>query len=99
MPNLESDVPTIAVEFVSRSKRDRQRDYDEKRREYLGPGVSDYWIIDRLLRQLTVYRRPPAEQAEQMIEAKGTYRTALLPGFELSLARLHALSDAWKRPL
>ena len=45
-----------------------------------------------------VPRELPAEPAEQVIEANGTYRTELLPGFELSLARLLALSDVWKRP-
>jgi Uma2 family endonuclease len=96
VPNLETDVPTIVVEFVSKSKRDRQRDYEEKRREYLALGVSEYWIIDRFRRVLTVYRRPPAEPAEQVVDAKGTYRTDLLPGFELPLARLLAVADDWK---
>jgi Uma2 family endonuclease len=97
VPNLETDVPTIVVEFVSKSKRDRQRDYEEKRHEYLALGVSEYWIIDRFRRTLTVYRRPPAEPTEQVVEAAGTYRTDLLPGFELALARLFAVADDWKK--
>ena len=47
VPDPRKDVPTIAVEFVSKSTRDRVRDYEEKRREYLELGVREYWIIDR----------------------------------------------------
>ncbi len=98
LPDPSKDVPTIAVEFVSKSRRDRVRDYEEKRREYLALGVAEYWIIDRFRRVLTVYRQPPAEPAEQVIAADGTYRTPLLPGFELPMARLLRVADDWKRP-
>ena len=60
VPDPVADVPTIAVEFVSRGKRDWLRDYEEKRREYLALGVVEYWIIDRFRRTMTVYRNPPA---------------------------------------
>jgi Uma2 family endonuclease len=98
VPNPETDVPTILVEFVSKRKRDRVRDYEEKRREYLALGVSEYWIFNRFRRVLTVYRKPPTEPAELAIEAEGTYRTPLLPGFELPLARIWRVADDWKRP-
>jgi len=96
LPDPSKDVPTIAVEFVSKSRRDRVRDYEEKRREYLALGVAEYWIIDRFRRVLTVYRQPPAEPAEQVIAADGTYRTPLLPGFGLPMARLLKVADDWK---
>jgi Uma2 family endonuclease len=95
-PN-ESDIPTIAIEFVSRSKRDRQRDYEEKRREYLALGVVEYWIFDRFQRRMTVLRNTPAGVVEQVIGADGVYQTPLLPGFELPIARLLASADRWKR--
>jgi Uma2 family endonuclease len=79
VPNPEIDIPTIIVEFVSRRKHDRVRDYEEKRREYLALGVSEYWIFSRFLRTLTVGRKPPAEPAELAIEAEGTYRTRSCP--------------------
>ena len=56
VPDPRSDVPAIAVEFVSRRKRDQRRDYGEKRREYLAIGVMEYWIIDRFRRTMTVCR-------------------------------------------
>jgi Uma2 family endonuclease len=95
-PPVSRDLPTIAIEFVSRRKRDRVRDYVEKRREYLELGILEYWIIDRFQRIMTVYRKPPAEPAEQVFKADGIYRTPLLPGFELPLAALLARSDRWE---
>lgn len=98
LPDPRVDAPTIAVEFVSRSRRDRERDYEEKRREYLDLGVAEYWIIDRFRREMIVHRRPPAVPAVQVIPAEGVYQTPLLPGFELRLSLLLKLSDDWKKP-
>lgn len=95
IPNPAADVPAIAVEFVSGSARDRRRDYEEKRRDYLAAGVAEYWVIDRFRRTLTVFRSPPEEPAELVVEADGTYRTPRLPGFELPLARLLRAADDW----
>ena len=89
------DVPTIAVEFVADRRRDRLRDYVEKRREYLEIGVEEYWVIDRFWRTLTAYRRPPAEPAEVVVRAGGSYLTALLPGFILPLDQLLATHERW----
>src|SRR5205085_1598421 len=41
------ETPTMIVEFVSRGRRDRVRDYEEKRDEYIAIGVREYWVIDR----------------------------------------------------
>ncbi len=94
-PDPRADIPTIVIEFVSESRRDWLRDYVEKRAEYLDAGVAEYWIVDRFRRTLTVYRRPPAEPVEIVVPESGTYRTDLLPGFELPLARLLAVADRW----
>lgn len=92
-PDPRADVPTIVVEFVSGRRRDRTRDYEEKRAEYLTSGVSEYWIIDRFQRRMTVCRRG---QPNQTIAEYETYATDLLPGFELPLARLLMLADRWR---
>jgi Uma2 family endonuclease len=89
------DTPTIIVEFVSAGKRERTRDYEEKRDEYLEMGVKEYWIFDRFRRTLTVYAMREGKARKQVIREKQTYTTELLPGFELPLARLFALADRW----
>ena len=101
IPDPKTDVPAIVVEFVSNRQRDRVRDYEEKRRQYLAIGVREYWIIDRFRRIMTVCRGRPGqgEPAEQVIKENEIYRTALLPGFELPLARLLKVADDWAGPV
>jgi Uma2 family endonuclease len=93
-PDPMKDVPSIVVEFVSSTSRDRRRDYEEKREEYASIGVREYWIIDRFRRTLTVCI---GREKPRIVRAKEAYTTALLPGFELPLSRLFEITDAWPR--
>jgi len=93
IPNVRRDVPTIAIEFVSDSRRDRLRDYEQKRDEYLSVGVREYWVIDRFRRQMTVYRPDGEDFSEQVVAEGQRYATPLLPGFELDLEKLLAEAD------
>jgi Uma2 family endonuclease len=89
-PDLVQDAPTIAVEFVADSARDRKRDYEDKRIDYDQVGVKEYWVIDRFRRQMTVFRGV----LEPTIVGEGeVYKTDLMPGFELPLARLLVHAD------
>jgi Uma2 family endonuclease len=95
MPEFRQDVPTITVEFVSGDRRDRQRDYIDKRQEYIAAGIKEYWITDRFRRTLTAVR--PGQQ-DQVVDENTTFKTPLLPGFELPLAKLLAAADRWEKP-
>ena len=95
VPDPSVDIPAIVAEFVSKRKRDRIRDYEEKRREYQVLGVLEYWVIDRFNRTMTVFKNIPGEPPEVIVKAEETYRTSLLPGFELPLARLLKVADDW----
>ncbi len=90
------EVPTIAFEFVSAGRRSRERDYIEKRDEYLAIGIKEYWIIDRFQRQMTVHRQGYDGKASTILQEAESYSTPLLPGFTLPLARLFALADDWE---
>lgn len=90
-PRVRRDPPTIAVEFVSAARRDRRRDFIEKRDEYLAAGVEEYWVVDRFRRRMCVFRRG---EPEIVVGENEVYRTPLLPGFELPLKQLFAVSDA-----
>ena len=57
IPDPQKDVSTIVVEFVSAGRRNWQRDYIEKRDEYLAIGVTEYWIFDRFERIMTVFTK------------------------------------------
>ena len=97
VPDPSVDIPAIVAEFVSKRKRDRVRDYQEKRREYQALGVREYWVIDRFNRTMSVFKNIPGEPAETIVKAEETYRTPLLPGFELPLARLLKVADDWAK--
>jgi Uma2 family endonuclease len=74
-------VPEIVVEVVSPGGEDR--DYVEKREEYLRAGVSEYWILDPGSRQLRVLHRAGDVWREAVVAPGATYRTRLLPGLEV----------------
>jgi Uma2 family endonuclease len=86
------ETPTIAVEFVSAGRRNRERDYLAKRDEYMSIGINEYWVIDRFERTMTVFSR---RNRKRVIREDQSYKTDLLPGFELPIARLFALADRW----
>ena len=90
-PDPLNDTPTIAIEFVSASRRDRHRDYVEKRDEYAQAGIQEYWVIDRFRREMTVFRGI----AEVVVAENEMYSTPLLPGFELPLSRLLLAADEY----
>jgi Uma2 family endonuclease len=95
VPNPQIDVPAIVAEFVSKRKRDRIRDYEEKRREYRAIGVAEYWIIDRFEKTMTVFKNVGGVESQLLVGANEIYRTSLLPGFELPLSRLLKVADDW----
>ena len=91
-----SDPPTIVAEFVSAGRRNRRRDYEEKRSEYLAIGVREYWVIDRFRRTLTVFAPTAAGHRTTTVSEDQVYTTPLLPGFKLPLTRLLQLADRWE---
>jgi Uma2 family endonuclease len=89
-PDFADDVPTIAFEYVSPRRRAWRRDYEAKRAEYEAAGVSEYVIIDRFRRTVSVFRREGKRKkySLKVLTEKDVYTTSFLPGFKLSLARL-----------
>jgi Uma2 family endonuclease len=78
-------IPAIVIELVSVGSE--ERDYEQKPEEYLKFGVSEYWVVDsfRGAGQLTVFRRHGGRWVQSVVNSPDTYRTKLLPGFELNL--------------
>ncbi len=76
-------IPELVVEVVSRGSEDR--DYVEKRDEYLAFGVKEYWIIDAQRKQMLVLRRFRGRWKEQTVSPGDVYQTALLPGLRFDL--------------
>jgi Uma2 family endonuclease len=91
----KGDTASVVVEFVSAGRRNRKRDYEEKRDEYQGIGIREYWIIDRFERRMTVYRFEGSKPQRRLVKENQVYTTELLPGFELPLAGLLKFADRW----
>jgi Uma2 family endonuclease len=92
VPHVTTDVPAIAVEFLSAGKRSWTRDYIEKRQQYHAAGVKEYWLFDRFERRLTVFRG----EEEIVAPHDATYTTPLLPGFTLPAGQILACAEDWK---
>ena len=90
------DVPSVIIEFVSAGRRSWLRDYETKRDEYKAIGVKQYWIVNRFDHTMTVYSFQAGKARRRVYRQNQTFKTDLLPGFELPLARLFALADRWE---
>jgi Uma2 family endonuclease len=89
------ETPTITAEFVSPGRSNRLRDYEIKRDEYLAIGIQEYWIFDRFDDCLVVFKRQGNKVKKRVLRHDQTYRTPLLPGFELPVGRLLDLATRW----
>jgi Uma2 family endonuclease len=79
-------VPHIVVEVVSPGGE--QRDFGEKREEYLRVGVREYWILDAIGRRMHVLVRAGDTWEETIVPETGIYHTVFLPGLEVRPAEL-----------
>jgi hypothetical protein len=77
-------IPDIVIEVVSPGSE--QRDYVEKREEYLEFAVREYWIVDADKVEVMVLRRMGGRWRERIVRLPEPYQTRLLPGFSLDCA-------------
>ena len=94
---IDDDPPAIIVEFVSKGRAAHTRDHVVKRAEYATIGTREYVIFDRFQKTVTVVDYATPDAAPRILGEKDVYRTPLLPGFEVSIARLFSLADRWDR--
>jgi Uma2 family endonuclease len=66
--------PTIIAEFVSRGKKNRQRDYETKRDEYMKIRVQEYWIVDRFDRCMVVFSQHGNQIKRRVIAESQVYK-------------------------
>jgi len=85
--------PSITIEVVSPRPDAAQRDYVEKREEYLALGVLEYWIVDPQERGMLALTRHGDRWREHKLAADGKWTTPLLPGFTLDLAHVFSVLD------
>ncbi|MBL1211507.1 Uma2 family endonuclease [Geminocystis sp. GBBB08] len=75
--------PELVVEVISPGTNQEKRDREVKLKLYSVQGVQEYWIVDRFLNQVEVYRR---QQAKLVLSAtlfkNDVLNSPLLPDFE-----------------
>ena len=81
--------PELIVEVLSPGETNERRDKEFKLKLYSTQGVREYWIVDRHLQQVQVYRR---EQALLKLVATlmvgDEITSPLLPGFSVAIDRV-----------
>ncbi len=85
-------IPELVIEVVSKSSSNR--DYVEKRADYLKAEIQEYWILDSFQNRMTQLIRADSEWTEQILDRTSIVESTLLPGFEFDLKRVF---DAAKR--
>lgn len=87
---ITEDMPTplLAVEVVSLSKANEDRDYRFKRSEYAARGIPEYWIVDpnrEMVRVLTL-----VDGLYESVDYRGSDRiqSSLLPELNLTVEQL-----------
>lgn len=81
--------PDLVIEVLSKSKKDKDRDRKTKLKLYSARGVLEYWIFDRELREIEIYRRDAgALKLSMTLRDADTLISPLLPGFSCEVANL-----------
>lgn len=88
-------IPELVIEVVSPNSR--QRDYEEKREEYLRFGVKEYWIFDAAKNEMLVLQRSAGNWREISVRPPKTYRTHLLPGLKFHCGAVFQAARAARR--
>ena len=92
--------PDVVVEIVSRDSR--HRDLVKKRRLYQEAGVSEYWVVDPIKKQVLFLRLKDGWYQPEELEQGHILRSGTLPGFFLDAnwlfgPRLPRVQDALRQ--
>jgi Uma2 family endonuclease len=88
----------LAMEIVSGSAKDRERDLTEKRSEYARAKISEYWIVEPREERITVLRLAGKQYVVHGEFAGGeTATSVLLPGFAVDVSAVFAQKLARRR--
>ncbi|MDY6803440.1 MAG: Uma2 family endonuclease [Cyanobacteriota bacterium] len=83
--------PELAVEVLSPGKENERRDKQTKLKLYSNRGVREYWICDRFLQTIEIYRRKNAVlKLTATLFNNDVLTSPLLPGFTCQVARIFA---------
>ena len=76
--------PALVVEVVSPGKVNQDRDYRYKRSEYAARGISEYWIIDHQIRQVTILILNQGLYDEKVFTGENAIASVIFPQLQLT---------------
>jgi Uma2 family endonuclease len=82
--------PSLVMEVVSEGSEVHQRDYSTKRQEYLAFGIREYWIVDPVVRMVTILVRDGDVWVEQVFRDGQKATSSILPGLAIETSTLWA---------
>lgn len=85
--------PTLVVEVVSPGQESRDRDYRYKHTEYAARGISEYWIIDPELQQLTLCLWVNGQYEDTVYKGDTPIKSTVIPSFDLSTDQILAFGQ------
>jgi Uma2 family endonuclease len=82
-------MPELVVEVLSSGEQNIRRDREAKLKLYSVQGAQEYWIADRFLKQLEIYRRENARLVLiETLEIGDVLRSPLLPEFSCKIDQM-----------
>lgn len=85
--------PALVIEVVSPGQENRDRDYRYKRTEYAARGISEYWIIDPEMQQVTLCLWVNGQYEDTVYQGDVPIKSTVIPDFDLSAAQILAFGQ------
>jgi len=85
--------PVLVVEVVSPGQENRDRDYRYKRTEYAARGITEYWIIDPEMQQVTVCLWVNGQYEDTVYQGDTSIQSTVVPDFNLSAVQILAFGQ------
>lgn len=78
--------PDLVVEVLSPGSANEKRDRESKLKLYSRRGVLEYWIVNWLLNEITIYRRKgKGLRLQETLRSSDKLTSPLLPGFKCAV--------------
>ena len=82
--------PLLVIEVVSPGANNHRRDYIDKRNQYEWLGIPEYWIVDPILKQVTVLVLTEDGYDETVFKSSEQVRSTVLPEWTLTAEEMLA---------
>ncbi len=82
--------PALVVEIVSPGTENRSRDYRYKRTEYAARGITEYWIVDPQMKQITVCKWVEGQYEDIVLTGTSGIVSDVVPDLKLTVTQVFA---------